>query len=171
MDITIVDGDYLRLAQAATDPKGIHEVHRVIRLEPGGRMVATDFLAMVIIEDAVVPFQGEAVHIVPERRIPPSAGVGAWVDGSLTFPKAEMAAPQLDVQYPNYEPMLARKQVEVPRVDYDLEVGHLHALVSSLPGWPKSKRVRVRHLSDRSITLDTGVPGATVLISLAGEGR
>lgn len=169
-DITIVDGQWLRLAQAATNAKALTEAFRPIRLEPSGRVVATNGIALVTVEGAVVPFGGGPVYIIPAKRVPPALGAGSLSGNRITFQRSALEVKRVAVkQYPPYERVFARNEEEVARIDYALEVGQLYDLAQGLPTWPEVQRVRVRHRSARSLELETGLDGVRILVSLAGK--
>lgn len=170
MHVEVLDSGLLRIAQAATDPKAKIEALRAIRIEPSGRLVATDKVMLVVIEAACEPFEGRAIHVQPARRIPPGRSPAVLTEAGLRINDDLLEASFVDCQYPNYQAVLDRNGGEdVPRSNYVLEVGALHSLCQSLPTWPANTRVRLHHRAARSVNVDVGIPGVTVLLSLAGQ--
>ena len=185
MELAIVDLGKLRLAQAATEgpwkPDSIYPAsHHVIRLEPSGTAVATNFKAMVVAELAVAPFEGEPRYLMIDGTVPKAAKTGVLTDEKLTTDKGELGVRWLTKRtepavksYYDYEPTLARvsEAVEHPRGDYEWNHKLLHRLIQASPNWPRQEYIRLRHLSEMSVVIDLGVEGATVMLALAKKER
>lgn len=194
MKIAVADMPKLRIAQAATNSNyrreaGHNALDHVIRIEPGGRAVATNQVAIVVAEDVVTPFEGEPVYIIPEKRILKGAKYGE-IDldaGILSSDKRDenpilvahvsqdgMGRPGgVSIRpYFNYQAVLDRltESPEHARADYSVNVKQLYELAAAHPDWPGGAAFRFRHLSDRSIALENGMDGITILVKMLDRG-
>lgn len=184
-ELPVIDAARLRLVQAATEGpwrpgKSLVSWHHVIKVEPNGTAVGSNTKAIVVAEETTAPFEGEAIHIIPKATIPKSAKT-ALIDGDkLTTDKgdviellvlSETSVPML-VPYPNYKPVLAKLDGgEYPLADYGFDGKALTALLMAHPKWPGESYYRLRHLSDKSVSIDMGLPGVTALLALATNVR
>lgn len=186
LELPVIDAARLRLVQAATNGpwrpgKSLVSWHHVIKIEPDGSAVGTNERVMVVAQETTAPFDGGAIHIIPKATIPKSAKT-ALIDGDkLTTDKgdviellvlSESSAPRL-VPYPNYQPVLAKldDEAEYPLADYGFDGKALTALLMAHPKWPGESYYRLRHLSDKSVSIDMGMPGVTALLALATNVR
>lgn len=185
MELAIADLGKLRMTQAATEgpwkPDTIHPPsHHVIRLEPSGRAVATNFKAMVVAELVVEPFDGEPKYVSIDGNVPKAAKAGVLSADKITTDKGELGVRWLTdrsepsiTSYYDYEPTLARiaSSTEYPRGDYEWDHKLLHRLIQASPNWPRQEYIRLRHLSEMSVVIDLGVEGVTVILALAKRDR
>lgn len=174
MELTVIDAARLRLAQAASNGPWKRDSttkrHHVIRVEPDGTAIATNDTTMAVCAQAVAPFEGEAIHFIPQSKIPKTANTGIISGDTLTTDKGDaIGLTYVDLQYPNYHAVLERigEGREYPRADYGYDGKALYDLLSAHPDWPKKHYFRLRHLSGNSVVLDFGLEGVTVLLGLA----
>ena len=181
MELAVVDLAKLRLVQAATEGPwkpgaATPTLFHVIRLEPSGRAVGTNNVALVVADLTVEPFEGEPIHIIPESQIPKAARTARIEGDTLITDKGtvalrtitESSTPALTPYY-RYEAVLERVAAGGvhPRGEYRWNHAQLDRLVKAHPAWPKEKYFDLKHVTQHSIQIDMRMDGVTALLAMA----